>query len=313
VLVLGNRLSTLTTGVDFCKFAREARVIVVDIDEVEHRKNDLRIDNLVLQPLEEFFARVGDDRLTGDTSEWVAKCMHWKARFSRESTFASTDRIDLYDLAGALSKQLDGDAVVVTDSGFIEVILPTNLDFGPRRRAIHPVSQGSMGFAVPAILGAGFSGRQVVAVVGDGSFMMNMQELEAIRAHRLPVKLIVVNNNAYAIIRRRQRELFRNRTIGTDPGNGVTIPDFARVADLFGFAYQRIETPGELDAGIEALMRTPGPVICEVLGKDDQEYVEVAHAKGANGKFVRRPLEDQYPFLERDVFLSEMIVAPIDQ
>ncbi len=313
VLVLGNRLSSITTGVDLCKFARDARVFVVDIDEAEHRKNALRIERIVVQDLATLFGRLGRERLSGDTGAWVDKCRHWKTRFAREPYFASNERIDLYELTHALSARLDDDAVVVTDSGLIEVILPSNLDFGARRRAIHPVSQGAMGFSIPAVLGVADAGRQVVVVVGDGSFMMNMQELETIRAHGIALKLIVVNNNAYSIIRRRQRELFRNRTIGTDPGNGVTVPDFAKVAGLFGFGYQRIEDAAALDEGLAQLMRSEGAVLCEVMGKPDQEYVEVSHAKNSAGKFVRRPLEDQWPFLEREVFTAEMIVDPIDQ
>jgi acetolactate synthase-1/2/3 large subunit len=313
VLVLGNRLSTITTGVDLCKFAREARLIVVDIDEQEHRKNELKVDRIVVQDLSALFTRLGQDRISGDTAAWVNKCRHWKTRFAREPYFASKDRVDLYDLTHALSSKLDEDAIVITDSGLIEVILPSNLDFGASRRAIHPVSQGAMGFALPAVLGVGGEGRQVVVVLGDGSFMMNMQELETIRAQRIPVKLIVINNNVYSIIRRRQKELFRNRTIGTDPANGVTVPDFEKVAGLFGLEYQRIEDIEGLEDGLAQLMRTDGPVLCEVMGKEDQEYVEVSHAKNRVGKFVRRPLEDQWPFLEREVFTSEMIVKPIDQ
>jgi acetolactate synthase-1/2/3 large subunit len=313
VLVLGNRLSTITTGVDLCKFGREAKLIVVDIDEQEHRKNELKIDRIVVQDLAALFARLGQDRISGDTAGWVEKCRHWKTRFAREPYFVSKDRVDLYDLTHALSSKLDGEAIVITDSGLIEVILPSNLDFGPRRRAIHPVSQGAMGFALPAVLGVGDEGRQVVVVVGDGSFMMNMQELETIRAQRIPVKLIVINNNVYSIIRRRQKELFRNRTIGTDPANGVTVPNFEKVAGLFGFGYLRIDGIQGLEHGLARLMRTDGPMLCEVMGKEDQEYVEVSHAKNNAGKFVRRPLEDQWPFLEREVFISEMIVEPIDQ
>lgn len=313
VIVLGNRLSSITTGVDFCKFARDAKLIVVDLDEAEHRKNELRVDRIVVQDLATLFGRLGEQRLSGATEAWVEKCLHWKTRFAREPYFASTGRVDLYDLTHALSGTLDMDAIVITDSGLIEVILPSNLDFGPGRRAIHPVSQGAMGFALPAVLGVGDQGRQVAVVVGDGSFMMNMQELETIRAHGIPVKLIVVNNNVYSIIRRRQKELFRNRTIGTDPGNGVTVPEFEKVAGLFGFGYVRIDGIDGLVAGLEQVMRMDGPVLCEIMGKEDQEYVEVSHAKNSAGKFVRRPLEDQWPFLERDVFTSEMIVEAIDQ
>jgi acetolactate synthase-1/2/3 large subunit len=178
---------------------------------------------------------------------------------------------------------------------------------------IHPVSQGSMGFSIPAVMGVADTGRQIVVVVGDGSIMMNLQELETIRAHGVALKLIVVNNNVYSIIRRRQKELFRNRTIGTDPGNGVTVPNFEQVASLFGFKYALVDNPETLEARLKEVFATDGPVLCEIMGKEDQEYIEISHAKNQEGKFVRRPLEDQRPFLERDLFLSEMLVEPIDQ
>jgi acetolactate synthase-1/2/3 large subunit len=313
VLVLGNRLSSLTTGVDYCKFAREARLIIVDIDEAEHQKSELRVDRFIAQDIAGLFDRLGPGRLTGEIPHWIEKCRHWKHRFKKDKFFSSTDKVDLYDLTYALSELLDDDAVVVTDSGLIEVILPSNLNFGPSRRAIHPVSQGAMGFAVPAALGVADQGRQTVVVVGDGSMMMNMQELETVRAQKLPVKIILVNNNVYSIIRRRQRELFRNRTIGTHPDNGVTVPNFERVADLFGFGYAKIADISGLDAGLKAVLACEGPVICEVMGKEDQAYIEVSHTKNSHGRFVRRPLEDQWPFLPRDEFISEMVIDPIDQ
>lgn len=313
LLVLGNRLSSLTTGVDYCKFARNAKLIVVDIDEDEHKKNELQIDRVVVQDLKNLFVLLGPDKLTGDIAPWAATCQRWKGLFVHEPHFASIDRIDLYDLTQVLSNKLADDAIIITDSGLIEVILPSNLNFGSDRRSIHPVSQGAMGFAIPAVLGVADTQRQTVVVVGDGSFMMNMQELETIRAHKIPLKLLVVNNNVYSIIRRRQKELFRNRTIGTDPGNGVTVPNFEKVAKLFDFEYVHIEDINALEAGLDRVMQCAGPVLCEIMGKDDQEYIEVSRAKNSAGKFVSRPLEDQWPFLERDQFIAEMIVEPIDQ
>jgi acetolactate synthase-1/2/3 large subunit len=144
--------------------------------------------------------------------------------------------------------------------------------------------------------------------------MMNLQELESIRYQRLPIKLIIINNNVYSIIRRRQRDLFRKRTIGTDPSNGVSCPDFAKVAECFGFHYQKIETVTALDIGLKALFAYPGPVLCEIMGREDQSYIELGQTRSIHdSRFIRRPLEDQTPFLPRDVFLREMIIEPVDQ
>lgn len=316
VLVLGSRLSSLTTGPDFCKFARAAQVMVVDLDAVEHSKVGIRIDRLVVADVGQFIAALHEPDAPSVNPQWLARCQHWKQIFGQvEPAFAAQDRVDLYQLAEALSKALPSESTLLTDSGLAEVILPTNVRFGPGMRCIHPVSQGAMGFALPAAIGAYVARQQTtVAVIGDGSIMMNLQELESIRHRQLPIKILVINNNVYSIIRRRQQDLFRKRTIGTDPDNGVSCPDFAKVADCFGLDYLRIDSPQELDDGLLRVMAHPGRLICEIMGRVDQGYIEVAHTRSEIDKrAVRRPLEDQSPFLDRELFRSEMLVDPIDQ
>jgi acetolactate synthase-1/2/3 large subunit len=172
-----------------------------------------------------------------------------------------------------------------------------------------------MGFALPAAIGAQHGRSQpVVAVIGDGSIMMNIQELESIRYQRLPIKVIVINNNVYSIIRRRQRDLFRKRTIGTDPKNGISCPEFVKVAECFGLHYIRVNETSQLDAGLNEMLQHDGPVLCEIMGRVDQDYIEIGQARSAvDRRFMRRPLEDQQPFLNRELFLAEMLVEPIDQ
>ena len=316
LLVLGSRLSSLTTGPDFCKVARAAKTIVVDIDDVEHSKKSIHIDQFIHSDLAIFFDQINQFQPRSIDMAWVDKCQHWKALFSDiELEFNSEDKIDLYQLAASLSKVLPTPSTVITDSGLAEVILPTNIRFTGGMNCIHPVSQGAMGFALPAAIGAYYGGAQVVvAIVGDGSIMMNLQELETIRYRQLPIKIIVINNNVYAIIRKRQRDLFRKRTIGTDPENGVSCPNFEKVAACFGIDYMKIEGPKELEQGLIDLVGRKSAVLCEIMGRADQGYIEIGQARStADRKLKRRPLEDQEPFLPRDLFLSEMVVEPIDQ
>lgn len=316
VLVLGSRLTALTTGNDYCKFARAARIAVVDIDAVEHSKDGVRIDHLVCADLKLFLKALLQQSAQPVAQHWVDTCQHWKEIFGKvEPTFLSPDVIDLYQLADRLSHSLPAEATLVTDSGSIEVILPTNVRFLSGMDCIHPASQGAMGFALPAAIGAQYAtDKSVVAIIGDGSIMMNLQELQSLRYHNLPIKIVVINNNVYSIIRRRQRELFRKRTIGTDPENGVSCPDFAKVAACFGLHYQRIESINELDAGLAAMFAHEGSVLCEIVGREDQSYIELGRTRSTvNGRFVRRPLEDQAPFISREIFLKEMIIEPIDQ
>jgi len=315
LIVLGSRLTPLTTGTDFCKFARHAKIIVVDIDPIEHSKPTIRIDKFIHADLSCLFSLL-DIPITASYTPWVVKCMHWKTFFSEvEPDFISDDSVDLYQMSALLSQHMSPNTTLVTDSGLIEVILPSNISFSSNIKCLHPSSQGAMGFALPASIGASFaSSSTVITVIGDGSIMMNLQELQSISYNKLPIKFFVVNNNCYSIIRRRQKDLFRKRTIGTDSSNGVDCPDFSKVATCFEIPYFYAANVSELDDLLPKVLSMPSPVLCEIKGREFQEYIEVANARSSvNNSFIRRPLEDQKPFLSRDVFLSEMIIPVIDQ
>lgn len=315
VLILGNRLSAYSTGVDYCDFARDAQTIVVDIDPVEHKKKSIRIDQFIHADLKDFLNKLNEFNFEFNTTAWISKCLHWKKIFNEiESQFTDSSKIDLYEFTKALSNVLPDKCSLVTDSGFIEVILPTNFNFGNGQRSIHPISQGAMGFALPGSIGTYYASKEpVFVIVGDGSIMMNLQELQTIIHNKIPLKIIVINNNVYGIIRRRQVELFRGRTIGTNPDNGVSCPDFHKVANAFGLKYQLINDKEKLEDELSKLVNSEGPVICEVICREDQTYIEVGTVRDLERRMVRRPLEDQIPFLERDKFLSEMIIKPIKQ
>lgn len=315
LLVVGNRLSSMTTDTSYCKFAREAKVFVVDIDPIEHSKTSIEIERLIVADSKAFLTQMNQMNVAKTNDRWLEKCAHWKRIFPKlEPQFKTDGVVDLYHLADSLSQKLQPNATVLSDSGLIELILPTNMRFHEGQRCIHPASQGSMGYALPALVGAYYASKQpVVAVIGDGSIMMNLQEFETIQHNNIPAKIIVVNNNAYAVIRKRQKDLFRRRTIGTDPSNGVSCPDFEKVASCFNLGYVLIENTDELDDKLGAVLKMDGPVLCEIMGKEDQDFIRSSHTKGSDRRIVYRPLEDQAPFLDRELFLSEMIIDPIDQ
>ncbi len=315
LLVVGHRLSPMTTGSSYEKFAREAKVVVVDIDEIEHSKNTVRIDRFIKADAKEFLLKLNTADIKVDYSEWVNKCAHWKKIFPLcEDFHRNKEKIDLYELAEALSEHLPEDAVLVSDAGLEELILPSNVIFGNDRRCIHPFSQGAMGFALPAAIGAYYSsGRPVIAVIGDGSIMMNLQELATIKHNDLPIKIIVVSNNMYSVIRKRQKDLFRTRTIGTDCENGVGTVEFEKISDCFGMNYFSINSPSRLTEGIKSFLSYEGAALCELYAIEDQDYNVCSIARTSDRRYVLRPLEDQAPFMNRDLFLSEMIVEPIDQ
>ena len=294
---------------------RDAKIIVVDIDEKEHAKNTIKIDKFIHMDLMTFFHELELKTLKICPKDWLDKCLHWKQIFPKcENQFKSADKVDLYDFTKCLSTILPDSCTVLSDAGLEELIIPSNISLKEGQRCIHPASQGSMGYALPASIGVYFSGNQnVIAVIGDGSIMMNLQELQTIVHHNIPIKIIVISNNLYAVIRERQKDLFRRRTIGTDPENGVSCPDFKKVAECFGIKYMKIDNPNNLTNDLIKLINMQGPVICEIIGKENQKYLHNSFTIGKDKKFVRRSLEDQSPFLDRDLFLSEMVIEPIDQ
>ncbi len=319
IIVFGSRLNSLTTGPDFKKFGREAKIIIVDIEQKEHSKKGVKIDKLIETNLKSFLYELNKYKIKNIKTEWVKKCIHWKKLFSKTKVnkfhIKQNSKIDLIELSNILSKVTKKRSAIICDSGFADVILPSNIKFGDSQYCIHPSSQGSMGFAIPAIMGVSQNKKikHVIAVVGDGSFMMNIQELQTIFHHNIDCKIFLINNNVYSIIRRRQNDLFRKRTIGTDLNNGLSCPDFKKIAKAFKIKYSLIKNNSGLEKKIKLILNSKGPIICELISREDQDYIEIGYARSTKNKFVRRPLEDQRPFIERSMFKKEMIIEPIDQ
>ena len=315
LIVLGSRLNSLTIGLDTKKFARNAKKIIVDIDKNEFKKNKLENSELILSDINIFLKKINEKKIIIKWNKWILKCLNWKKIFKNKMDgLKSSHKINLYELSEVFSKTLPSNSVFLCDSGFIDVIFPTNIKFKKKQVCIHPVSQGSMGFALPAIIGAFSAGKKnIISVVGDGSIMMNLQELQTIKYYQIPAKIFVINNKMYGIIRRRQKELFRGRTIGTDDTNGVGSPNFRKISKAFGINYKLIKTKKNLTKKINNALNEKKAVICEIIVDENQDYIEIGYAKNKKGKIVRRPLEDQKPFLDRNTFLQEMIIEPIDQ
>lgn len=312
IIVLGCRMTTMITGENLNHFAREADIITIDIDKFEHKKLGNKIQKQIIVDVKCFIQTLLGQKLPKTKKEWQEKCQHYKQTFPKcEERFKQNKQVDLYHLSEILETTLDNDAICVVDAGLEELIIPTTINFKERQRCIHPVSQGAMGYALPAAMGAFFaSNRQVVAIIGDGSIMMNLQELQTINHNNIPIKILVINNNCYAVIRRRQEELFR-RSIGTDFKNGVSCPDFKKVASCFGFEYKKINSTNELKT-LKDILKIPKHLICEIMAKEYQIYIHSSYRRGENGKFMQPPIEDQSPFIDRVLFKKEMIIKPIE-
>ena len=180
---------------------------------------------------------------------------------------------------------------------------------------MHSRGLGAMGFGLPAAIGAclGSGRRRTVCVEGDGSFQMNAQELETVRRLDLPVKIFVINNSGYASIRSSQQNYFQH-LVGADATSGLTLPDIKEVADAYGIPTRSITSQENLDEQVRDTLEITGPVLCEVIAPAaEQREPRLSSVQRPDGSMVSRPLEDLWPFLDRDELRANMIIEPLEE
>lgn len=317
ILAIGSKLCSQLTGVKE-NFAREAKIVAVDIDESEHKKDGVKLERVIICDAVIFLRKLLRENLCVHDSSWAEQCIHWKSLYGIEKEefikkLKENNQIDLYSLMDELTTVLPKDATVITDAGLEELIVPSAIRYSDGQRCLFPAAQGAMGYAIPAIIGAYEAGRKnLVCIVGDGSIMMNIQELQMISSLSIPVKIIVINNNMYAVIRKRQTDLFRKRTIGNDPSDGVPQPNFQSIAQCFGFDYRRVNNRDELMINLSGLLTGRAEII-EIMCTPDQKYFHESYTINEKRKLVHRPIEDMSPFLPREVIRGEMVINMMEE
>lgn len=317
VLTIGSKLCSQLTGIKE-NFAREAKIVAVDIDDYEHTKDGVNLNRVIISDAGVFLRQLLKENLYVHDRTWSDKCVHWKSVFAIENEefikeLKANNQIDLYSLMLELTDVLPSDATIITDAGFEELIVPSAIRYSDGQCCLFPAAQGAMGYAIPAIIGAFEAGKKnLLCIVGDGSIMMNIQELLIIKSLNIPVKILVINNNMYAVIRKRQKDLFRKRTIGNDPNDGVPEPNFENIANCFGFGYRRINDRNELLIALPDLFDEEAEIV-EIMCTPDQKYFHESYTLNEKRKLVHRPIEDMSPFLPRDVIGSEMVIEMMEE
>jgi len=213
-----------------------------------------------------------------------------------------------------LSARLPENSVLVSDAGITGAVVSAASRIKASDRVLLSYAQGEMGYSLPGACAAAILAEgPVISYTGDGSFMMNLQELQTVVRNRFNIKIVIMNNNGYSGVRHGQRAHFRGKTIGTDPSNGLDFPDYGKIAAAFGIPYCKAENTAGIDAAIDELLRTDGPFICEVLCDPNQIDLHNALVTYGKRKFGFRPIEDQSPFIDRETFFREMIVEPMEE
>lgn len=318
VISVGSRLSLDTTGSDIDQFAREAKIFVIDIDKTEHKKHGVKFDELILcdaglflKKFSDYIENVGKPNFK---SEWIDKCNHWKKVFTLyDSDASSTNPIDSKYAMEYLSDQAPKNTIYVSDAGFTGATTPTSVHVHEGQRMIHSFAQGEMGFSLPGAIGvAATSKYTVVAFTGDGSFMMNLQELQTLVRTQYNIKIVIMNNNGYSGVRHGQKAHFRGKSIGVDPETGVDFPDFGKISAAFGIDYYKVSFIAELETGVKRCFANDKPFVLEILTDPEQIDLHNGLVMYGNRKFGFRPIEDQAPYIDRDLFFREMIIEPLE-
>jgi len=321
LLTIGTRLDLALVGYSYERLARGAAKIVVDIDEAEIRKLSMPIDVPVCADakdfLDEVLAQAGAMEQK-NRDAWLSRCREWKTKYPlvlaehREPGQA----LSAYHFSEQLSDALEPDDIIAPgSSGFACEIFLLNYQAKAGQRMFHNRGTGAMGFGLPSSIGAciGSGRRRTICVDGDGGFQMNIQELETVRRLDLPIKFFIVNNNGYASIRASQAGYFKLLT-GADPTSGLTLPDIKKVAEAYGLKSYRIDSAAGLEGKIREVLAMDGPVVCEVVTRPDEARIpRLSSYQKPDGNMASKPIEDLFPFLDREEFRANMIVAPVEE
>lgn len=316
VLVLGSRLNIRQVSYNWGAFAKNARVVMVDIDSAELAKPTLSLHRAVHADLKHFWAAAKDIAIDTSHAADRAAFLDWaKARAAAYPVvlpdyWRTPSPINPYCFGDRLFDALDEDEIVVTGDGTACVTIFQAAVLKRGQRLYTNSGCASMGYDLPAAIGAYFASgaKRIICLAGDGSIMMNLQELQTIAGLNLPIKIFVLNNDGYHSIRQTQQNYFPDNIVGCGPDSGLTFPDFHRLAAGFGLPSSRVDSHAGLDDAIAAAISGPGPHVCEVMLDKRQEFSpKLASRRLEYGTMLTPALEDMAPFLSREELASNMI------
>ncbi|MEK7689791.1 MAG: thiamine pyrophosphate-binding protein, partial [Bdellovibrionota bacterium] len=321
LLILGSRLNIRQVSYAWENFARHAYKTMVDIDEAELKKPTLSIDQPIHADLHDFL-KTALDILRGKDSqdlplpahrEYVSWCRERNLKYPTvlPEYWQTKDAVNPYCFADTLFKQLPENELVVTGDGTACVVTFQAAHLKKGQRLYTNSGCASMGYDLPAAIGAciAMGAKRLTCIAGDGSIQMNLQELQTIVTHRLPIKLFVLYNKGYHSIRQTQHAYFPDNIVGCGEESGLGFPDFGKLAAAYGIPFRRAKNHGELESRVRETLDGPGFQMCEIVLDLNQQFApKLSSRRLADGRMVSAPLEDLSPFLSREEFAQNMLV-----
>jgi len=318
LLIIGARMDLGQTAYTHANFARGARKIMVDIDAAEIHKMQMKIDVPVSSDAGDFL-REFNGQLPKiekkDRSEWLMRCKGWQAKYPviLPEYWNDGGCVNDYVLLDVLSDELSGkDLLIPGSSGACSERTMQAVRVKTGLRIFNSQGLGAMGFGIPAAIGGCLASgkRRTVCIEGDGGFVLNIQELETVRRLGLPIKVFVLNNGGYVSIQTTQKNYFGGHYVASTSSSGLTLPDVMAVSRAFGIPAARIGNHTKIREQVRDILEAEGPVICEVMVSPEQVTApRVSSRQCEDGSMVSMPMEDLWPFLDREEFKSNMVIS----
>lgn len=325
VIALGTRLSIRQTGYDFKTWAREAEVIMVNIDQAEFHKHTIHVDLPIWADCKDFIALTLSqaEKIAGKVfngEDWIQRCNDWKNRYpvTLPKHWENQPLTNVYAFINYLSDNLPNGSLTAVSNGACCVVGSQNYIIKKDTRFIINNAIASMGYGLPAAIGLCLAGnkQKTICLEGDGSIMMNLQELQTIVTNKLPIIIFLINNNGYHSIRITQNNLFKEHCkvgIGEE-SNDLGFPDFKKIANAFNLPYYKARNNREMKKVVSKVLKQQGPLFCEIFTDTEQVWEPKSSAKRLpDGTIVSPPLEDLAPFLPREEFYANMVIKPIKE
>jgi len=314
IISVGCRLASALVGHDPANFGKHAKKIVIDIDEEELKKPGVKIDLKIKADARLFLLQVlklTEKAKLPKFTPWINQCNHWKKTYPVVlDAYKKEKPVNSYYFTDKLSDYAAKDDMIIVDTGTCFHVACQVWKIKQGQRFLTTGGLSSMGYWVASIGGCVANNRKrTVVITGDGSLQMNIQELATIRHNKLPIKVVIFNNNGYLLIRHTQKNFMEGRLLGEGPETGVWCPDALEIARAYGIKGVRINKVSEVEDKIKEMMEHDGPVICDVMTPEWQLIIpRISSERMPDGSLVSKPYEDMYPFLPRKEFDREMIV-----
>lgn len=325
ILVVGNRLPIRVVGYNWNTWAREAEVIMVDIDPAELKKPTIHVEFPIHADAKDFFQKlnsfIGDsDKPVFNDNEWIKICQNWKVNYPvclqrhKEENDGFANAYACFDY---LSRKLAEGTLTVTSNGTCCVAGHQTWFIKKGSRFFNNNAIASMGYGLPGAIGACIANEKntTVCLEGDGSIMMNLQELQTIVTNKLPIKIILINNQGYHSIRQTQNNLFSDHCkIGIGPeSNDLSFPNYKKIAYAFGIPYFEAHSNEEMQVVIDKTINLESFALCEIFVSTTQIFEPKSSTKRLDdGTLISPPLEDLAPFLPREELLSNLYIKPME-